>query len=298
MLKQKIPNILKKVIWEVYGKKNGYENIPLNYSETEIDHIIPERVLLNPKEPDEFEKWKKKYNLDKGFNIRGIENFCPSTREFNLAKSHKGLHDKAGAYDKYIRKALRSAKELKRKIQEKYEEYQKRSDLRRLNPRINDLKDMKQLLEEKEIDTKTLFKTLNLTINRKELTQIEEDRKYNQILNKFRSNGISSFNYGEYLEIKDCIRYSYDEDNNNLNDVSFWIELIDEFINNISHDLLKKKLFYEKAFAMFKLFKIGESWKSIEIELRNYFKRIRNEKNLEVLEQAVNFCFGFNDILL
>jgi len=111
MSKQKIPPLLKRAIWEVYGKKSGYNNIPLTYNEIEIDHIIPERVLRNPK-PGEFEKWKKKYDLDNGFDIQGIENLCPSTRQFNIEKSDKGLFDDAGTYDRYIRKALKRAKEL------------------------------------------------------------------------------------------------------------------------------------------------------------------------------------------
>ena len=282
MSKQKIPPLLKRAIWEAYGKKSGYEDIPLLPIEIEIDHIIPERVLNNPKKVDELEEWKDKYDLDEDFNILGIENLCPSTRQFNLNKGDKGLYDEAGAYDINIRKALKRAKELKDEIQEKYEKYKKESDLRRLNPSINKIEDIKQFIEDFEIDSTSLIKSLNIPINRNELTEVEEYSEYNSILNKYRTNGISFFNYGEYLEIKDCIRYSYD---NELSAIPFWIELIDEFIKYIRDNILKKKLFYEKAFAMFKT---GESWKPIEVDLLEYFESIRNEKNLEILEQAVN----------
>jgi len=281
MSKQKIPPLLKRAIWELYGKKSGYDDTPLTYNEIEIDHIIPERILLNPK-PGEFEKWKKKYDLENGFNIQGIENLCPSTRQFNIEKSDKGFFDDAGAYDRCIRKALKRAKELKKEIQNKYEKYQKESDLRKLNPKIKTIEEIKRFIEDLKIEPTAFLKSLHIPINKKELTEVEEYNSYNLILDKYRDNGISFFNYGEYLEVKDCIRYSYD---NNLGDTKFWIELIDVFIENIAESNLKKKLFYEKAFAMFKT---GESWKPIEVELLEYFKSIRNEKNFEILEQIVN----------
>ncbi len=282
MSKQKIPPYLKRAIWEAYGKKSGYEDIAIIPSETEIDHIIPERVLRKPKELDEFEKWKEKYDLDNGFDIQGIENLCPCTRQFNLNKRDKGLYDETGAYDEYIRKALIKAKESKGKIQENFEKYKKESDLRRLKPRINAIEDIKQFIEILGIDSTSLIKSLDIPFNRNDLTDAEEYGKYNRILNKYKANGILYFNYGEYLEIKDCIRYSY---YNDLGEESFWIELIDEFFENIRDNALKKKLFYEKAFAMFKT---GKSWIPIEVKLREFFKSVRNEKNIEILEQAVN----------
>ena len=69
-----------------------------------------------------------------------------------------------------------------------------------------------------------------------------------------------------------------------MGEESFWIELIDEFIDNINYNHLKKKIFYEKAFAMFK---VGKSWIPIEVELLEYFKSVGDEKNMEVLEQTV-----------
>lgn len=282
MSKHKIDSFLKRAIWEAYDKKSGYEDIALLPTEIEIDHIIPERVLLKPKEPDELKKWKDKYDLDNDFNLHGIENLCPSTRQFNLDKGDKGLWDKAGAYDISIRKALRRAKELKPKIQEKYENYKKESNLRRLKPRLNKIEDIKRYIEDLEIDTTSLIKSLDIPININDLTEVDKNKKYNSILNKYKAIGISFFNYGEYLEIKDCIKYFYD---NELGGASFWIELIDEFIEFIKGTTLKKKLFYEKAFA---LFKTGESWKPIEAELLEYFNSIKDEKYLEILEQAIN----------
>jgi len=56
MSKQKFSQYLRLAIWQAYNKKSGYEGIPISFIEMEIDHIIPERVLLNPKEPSEFLK--------------------------------------------------------------------------------------------------------------------------------------------------------------------------------------------------------------------------------------------------
>lgn len=68
LTRQKIPLHLRKAIWYAYDRRSGYEGEPISFTEMEIDHIIPERVLLNPKELDEFEKWKTKCNLSYDFN--------------------------------------------------------------------------------------------------------------------------------------------------------------------------------------------------------------------------------------
>ncbi|KKN00579.1 hypothetical protein LCGC14_1136350 [marine sediment metagenome] len=54
MSKQKISFHLKKAIWYAYDRKSGYEGIPISFNEMEIDHITPERIPLNPREPNEF----------------------------------------------------------------------------------------------------------------------------------------------------------------------------------------------------------------------------------------------------
>ena len=117
MSKQIIPLYLKKAIWFAYNKKSGYEGVPITFMEMEIDHIIPERVLLNPKELNEFTKWKEKYNLEDDFHIQNTENLCPSTRAFNIMKSDKGLNDEDDAYKGFIIRALIKARQLKPKIE-------------------------------------------------------------------------------------------------------------------------------------------------------------------------------------
>lgn len=282
MSKQNIPHFLRFAVWYAHDNKSGYEDIPIPFEDMEIDHIIPERVLYNPREPDEFEKWKRKYSLDNDFDIHGIENLCPSTRSFNLKKSDNGLYDETDAFKKYIIKALIKAKQLNPKIQELSEKYKREFDARSVKAKITDINAVKRLIKEKNIDIKNLIESIDFPINYEEITDIKEKKKYDKILGKFRVYGIIFFNYGEYLEIKDCMRFSF---NNKLGEENFWINIIDDFIEKIDNDLLKKKLFYEKAFAMFKT---EMEWTPIEVGLLEYFKSIRNEGNMEVLEQSVN----------
>ena len=51
--KQKILLHVKMALWVKYEKKSGYEGIGLKFMDMEVDHIIPERVILNPKDPNE-----------------------------------------------------------------------------------------------------------------------------------------------------------------------------------------------------------------------------------------------------
>ncbi len=282
MPKQKLPLYLRYTIWRVYNGKSGYLEIPLDFTDMEIDHIIPERVKLNPKEPNEFEQWKKMYKLDDSFDIQGIENLCPSTRDFNLMKSDKGLNDETDVYKSYIKKALIRAKEFKPKIEEESKKYKNKFDIRKTIQNISDIAKIKQLIKNSDIDIRTIIDSVDELIDYKEITDIKEKRKHNKILEKYRSFGLQFFNYGEYLEIKDCVRYSYGK---KLGEEGFWISIIDGFINKIDTSILTKKLFYEKVFAMFKT---GKKLTSIEVELLDYFDSIKKEMNLEVLEQSTN----------
>lgn len=283
MPKQNFPKYLRLAIWRAYNTKCGYQEIPLDFFDMEIDHIIPERVKLNPKDPNEFEKWKEMYELDDDFEIQGIENLCPSTRDFNLKKRDKGLYDETDAYKRYIIKALIKAKELKPKIEELSKKYKKDFDVKNTITKITDIATIGRFIKDSNVDIKTIIESVEEPINYKIITDLEEKRKYNKILEKYKAFGIQIFNYGEYLEIKDCIRYSYGK---KLDEEDFWISVIDDLIDKIDHkSVLKKKLFYEKVFAMFK---VGKKLTSIEVELLNYFNSMKYERNLEVLEQSAN----------
>ncbi len=280
MSKQIIPLYLKKAIWFAYNKKSGYEGVPITFLEMEIDHIIPERVLINPKEPNEFAKWKEKFNLEDDFHIQGIENLCPSTREFNKMKSDKGLYDKDDAYKGFIVRALIKAKQLKPKIEKLRDESKKQLDGRKTRKIINILNAVKN----GDINIKTLILE-GLKINYDELKDIEDLEKYNDIFDKYKSVGIRFYNFGESFEIKSAVRYSHSY---KIEDIEFWINLLDEFLSKVKDNKIKNNLFYEKAYAMLKA---NKSWKPIEIELLEYFKSMKKENNLETLNQS-SILFG------
>lgn len=182
MSKQSFPHFLRFAVWYAHNNKSGYEDIPIPFEYMEIDHIIPERVLYNPREPDEFEKWRRKYSLDNDFDIHGIENLCPSTRSFNLKKRDNGLYDETDAFKKYIIKALIKAKQLKPKIQELSEKYKREFDARSVKAKITDINAVKRLIKEKNIDIKNLIESIDFPINYEEITDIKEKKKYDENL--------------------------------------------------------------------------------------------------------------------
>lgn len=273
--KQTFPLHLRLAIWYANGKKSGYEDIPINYAEMEIDHIIPERILLNPKEPKEFELWTEKYDLEDGFDIHGIQNLCPSTRKFNLNKHDKGLYDEADAYGKFIVKALIRAKELTPKIEELSKKFKKELDLRnaKLSARVQ------KAVIEGEINIRKLVLG-GLKVNIDELEELGELQKYDNILNKYKAEGISLYNFGEYFEMKSAIRYSF---NKKGEDIDFWLNLFNDFILKTEDNMLKKRLLYEKAYAMFKT---DRTWIPIEVDILEYLRSAVKEKNLEILNRT------------
>ncbi len=280
MSRQKFSYHLKLAIWYAYNKKSGYLDTPIEYIEMEIDHIIPERVLYNPKESNEFEKWKEKYDLEDGFDILGIENLCPSTRDFNNMKSDNGLYDDTDAYSKYIRKVLIKAKQLKSKVEELSKKYKKELDMR--NTKL--LVKIQKAVENKKVDLKPLIISGNLKIDNDEIEHLVELGKYERIFIKYRSEGINFYNFGEYFEIKKALRYAILE---KQEDIEFWIAIYDNFLANTDDNKLKKKIFYEKAYIMFKA---GISWIPIEIEIIEYLKSMKDEINLEILYQSSILC--------
>ena len=275
MSKQKFPQNLRLAIWSAHKKKSGYENTPISFNEMEIDHIIPERVLLNPKEKNEIEKWKEKYNLDGDFDIRSTENFCPSTREFNLLKYDHGLYDEDGAFDNYMRKALIKAKQLATKIEGLRKKFRKQSDLRNTQKIAKILEEV----EEGNLDLKTLILS-GLRVDYDEIKELGELEKYERILKKYESLGLKLLNWGEFFEIKSAIRYSAI---NVKEDANFWIKIFRDFLSRIEDNKLKNNIFYELVYT---LFKTNQKWKEDEVSLLEYFRSMESEFNLEVLKQS------------
>ncbi len=286
MSRQKIPLHLRKAIWYAYDSKSGYEGVPIPFTKMEIDHIIPERVTLNPRKPDEFQKWKEKYNLSNDFNIQGIENLCPSTREFNLRKSDKGLYDESGAYDGHIIRALTRAAELNPNIEHLKDKFKEDLDKRNTKKII----DVLNLIKEEKIGLEFLIAE-GLQVNFDDLKELENRERYNEILAKYRTEGPKYYNFGEYFEIMSALRYavSYKRE-----EADFWIDLFKDFLSNVYDVQVKKRVFYERTYAMFKCEK---SWEPIEVEILEYFKSMNAERNLEILRQGATlfgiFCGEF-----
>ncbi len=91
-------------------------------------------------------------------------------------------------------------------------------------------------------------------------------------------------------EIKRAVRYSH---SNKVEDIEFWINLLNEFLLRVEDNKIKNNLFYEKAFAMFKA---NKSWIPIEIELLEYFKFMKKERNLETVNQSsILFCIFYGE---
>ena len=275
MSKQKFSQNLRLAIWIAHNRKSGYDNTPISFNEMEIDHIIPERVLLNPKEKKEIEKWKEKYNLDDNFDIHGIENLCPSTREFNLSKYDHGLYDEGNAFDSYINKALIKAKQLAPRIEEFRKKFKKQSDLR------NALKiaKIKEEVEKGNLDLKTLILS-GLRVDYDEIKELEELKKYERILRKYKSQGLKLLNFGEFFELESAIRYSAIS---KKEDINFWIKIFRDFLTYVEDSKLKNNIFYEILYA---LFKTNQSWKEDEIALLEYFRSMESEFNTKILKQS------------
>ncbi len=275
MSKRKIPTHLKKAIWYAYDKKSGYEGVPIPFFKMVIDHIIPERIILNPKELNEFQKWKEKYNLSYDFNIQGIENLCPSTREFNLDKSDNGFYDKGGAYDDHIVRALTKAAELKPIVEHLNDKFKKELDKRSTNKLI----DIINLIDKEDISLEYLIAE-GLKVNFNDLKELENRERYDKILVKYQTERIKYYNFGEYFEITSALRYavSYKRD-----EADFWINLFNDFLLNVYDSQVKKRVFYERTYAMFKCEK---SWETIEVGILEYFRSMNEERNLEILRQG------------
>lgn len=275
MSKQKISQNLRLAIWIAHNRRSGYDDTPMSFSEMEIDHIIPERVLLNPKEEIEIEKWKKKYNLDDKFEIQSIANLCPSTREFNLFKSDNGLYDKTNAFDKFIIKALTKAMHLAPKIEELRKKFKKESDQRN----VVKIAQIKEEVEKGNLDLKTLILS-GLKVEYDEIKELEELKKYERILKKYRSQGLKLLNFGEFFELESAIRYSAI---NIKEDINFWLKIFRDFLTHAEDSKLKNNIFYELMYA---LFKTNQSWKEDEIALIEYFGSMESEYNIKILKQS------------
>ncbi|ELR64622.1 hypothetical protein C942_02315 [Photobacterium marinum] len=89
MSKQSIPPTVRAGIHKVFNEKCFYCNEPINYSELEIDHVIPESLLSDDKKK---EKALRKYALESDFEILSYKNLVASCGDCNNKKRDLLLH--------------------------------------------------------------------------------------------------------------------------------------------------------------------------------------------------------------
>lgn len=75
---------VKYALWQAYQRRCAicYNDL-FNYSDLEIDHIIPKSTQKDEKE---FEEVKRRYELPSNFNIDGLENLRPAHHFCNNKK--------------------------------------------------------------------------------------------------------------------------------------------------------------------------------------------------------------------
>lgn len=76
--------LVRRAIWEVYSYKNFYNNEPLQYSEMELDHIIPIKLRSDP---EELQKVLFECGLEPDFELHSLFNIVPTNRLYNRQKS-------------------------------------------------------------------------------------------------------------------------------------------------------------------------------------------------------------------
>lgn len=101
------------------------------------------------------------------------------------------------------------------------------------------------------------------------------------------------YNYAEFLELKNLIRYST-ENKGAFQDLSFWIERLETFGADNKHPALKRKIFYEYCWAKFKGFR---TWIGLEDDLSAFFDEIPELREIPDIEDTLNLlgvCIGLS----
>lgn len=76
--------IIRRALWEVYNTKCFYTGIPLEYTDMELDHIIPASYK---DKPDELSRLLKQCGLNADFDLNSIHNLVPTNKFNNNRKS-------------------------------------------------------------------------------------------------------------------------------------------------------------------------------------------------------------------
>lgn len=88
MSKQNLSTAQRQAIWTVHGERCYLCHQLCVFSDTEIDHVIPERLVGT----DELPQILEALGLDAAFNLLSYENFLPSHRGCNRRKSGRAFN--------------------------------------------------------------------------------------------------------------------------------------------------------------------------------------------------------------
>jgi len=80
----RIPSSRRIAIWEAHNRQCIYCTEPILFKDLEIDHIIPEHLLKNPKV---LAKVLTDYNLPSDFNLNDFKNLVPTHKKCNSRKT-------------------------------------------------------------------------------------------------------------------------------------------------------------------------------------------------------------------
>ncbi len=115
---------------------------------------------------------------------------------------------------------------------------------------------------------------------------------YRKSLEERQQRGKPDIVFADFYEIKSAIRHATFSDEGIKQDIPFWINLLEYFVNEDSSDGLKRRAIYEIAVASLR--GLG-SLAGQETRLRDYFKDIDKLTEISDLEDAacaVNYCRG------
>ena len=149
MSKTIFDNITRSALWSVYNNTCFYCNLPLDWGDLHIDHIIPE--FLSEK-IEMFDIIKKDFDLDLKFDLNAFYNLVPTHSKCNLKKSHN-LFSKATSLF-YLELALKNENEIKAEIDKLKRRKNKGQILSKLQSALTtnliSTKELKDLINEAE----------------------------------------------------------------------------------------------------------------------------------------------------
>lgn len=111
MSKKRFTEAERYAVWSVHQRRCWLCRIPLEYKDTDIDHVVPEKLLAAR---GELERVLSDLGLPTEFNLNGPENWLPSHPRCNQEKSDRVLFLPVTRY--LLDLTIRRAPEVRRQI--------------------------------------------------------------------------------------------------------------------------------------------------------------------------------------